>query len=334
MLLTFSVSKQIITRTDSEKVVRDSQNYLYAKLTFTDEWTGTKTMVFRGKSGDAYNVILDNEDSCLVPWEVLIEPSFEVSVFCGDLITANVVTIYTIRSGYEIGEESRIPTPDIYNQIIEKINDIETGTVDPEVVAEVVDEYLADKGIVTEEDVETIVQTYFNEHKDELKGDKGDTGATGPQGPEGPQGPAGKDGADGKDGKDGQDGSVVTVTQTLSTGTKIAEIDVDGTTTNLYAPSGSGSTFAQFEVTTSGWTADTTSQSGSTLYKKAIPVTSVSSTFGVVSIGATGTLPTVAQQTAFDLIQYVTIDSAVPCLYLYASDIPTDSFYIKVEGVA
>ena len=32
--------------------------------------------------------------------------------------------------------------------------------------------------------------------------------------------------------------SDVTVTQTLSSGTKIAEIDIDGTTTNLYAPSG------------------------------------------------------------------------------------------------
>lgn len=94
-----------------------------------------------------------------------------------------------------------------------------------------------------------------------------------------------------------------------------------------------GSTEKQFEVTTSGWTADTTSQSGSTLYKKAIALTQVDSTFGVVAIGAMGTLPTVAQQTAFDLVQYVTIDSAVPCLYLYASAIPTDSFYIKVEGV-
>lgn len=95
----------------------------------------------------------------------------------------------------------------------------------------------------------------------------------------------------------------------------------------------SNNSSSQFEVTTSGWITDTTSQSGSTLYKKAIAVTSVSSTFGVVSIGSTGTLPTIAQQAAFDLVQYVTIDSSVPCLYLYASNIPTDSFYIKVEGV-
>ena len=60
---------------------------------------------------------------------------------------------------------------------------------------------------------------------------KGETGSQGPQGIQGIQGPQGPAGAD---------GSVVTVTQTLSSGTKIAEVSVDGTVTNLYAPSGSG----------------------------------------------------------------------------------------------
>ncbi|KAI5525711.1 organellar and viral DNA polymerase type B [Trichomonas vaginalis G3] len=41
---------------------------------------------------------------------------------------------------------------------------------------------------------------YYNEHKDELKGDKGDAG---PQGPQGIQGPQGKNGLDGKNGEDG-----------------------------------------------------------------------------------------------------------------------------------
>ena len=194
MVLNFKVENQIITRLDNNKVVQDSQNYLYAKLTYSEDWTGEKTMVFRGKSGKAFNMLLDSEDTCLVPWEVLTEDRFEVSAFCGDLITANVVRIDTIRSGYEIGEESRIPTPDIYNQIIEKINDIEQGTVDPEVVAQVVDEYLADKDFVTEADVDVIVATYVTEHKEELKGDTGPAGPQGPAGPSGSSGPAGADG--------------------------------------------------------------------------------------------------------------------------------------------
>lgn len=90
---------------------------------------------------------------------------------------------------------------------------------------------------------------------------------------------------------------------------------------------------SNFEVSTTGWTADTTSQSGTTLYKKQITLNHVYVESPSVDIGASGVLPTVAQQTAYDLLQYVTIDDTVPCLYLYASDIPTDSFYINVEGV-
>lgn len=183
MLLSFNVEKQIITRTDTEKVVTNSMNYLYAQFTFTDEWVGEKTAVFKGKHG-TYNALLDAENKCLVPWEILTEAMFDVSVFCGDLITANAVKIFTIQSGYEVGDESRIPTPDIYQQVINRLNEIE-AEIDPEAIERTVDEYLADKEIVTEDDVEQIVADYIEEHKDELKGPKGDTGETGPQGPAG-----------------------------------------------------------------------------------------------------------------------------------------------------
>lgn len=89
----------------------------------------------------------------------------------------------------------------------------------------------------------------------------------------------------------------------------------------------------RFEVSTSSWASDTTSQSGTTLYKKSIALSHVYVDSPSVDIGATGVLPTVAQQEAYNLLQYVTVDSAIPCLYLYASDIPTDTFYINVEGV-
>lgn len=89
----------------------------------------------------------------------------------------------------------------------------------------------------------------------------------------------------------------------------------------------------QFQITTSSWASDTTSQSGSTLYKKTVSLNHVYVDSPSVDIGATGVLPTTAQQDAYNLLQYVTVDRAVPCLYLYASDIPTTAFYINVEGV-
>lgn len=63
--------------------------------------------------------------------------------------------------------------------------------------------------------VPNVVETYVNEHKEELKGEKGDIGETGPQGIQGPIGPQGEQGVqgiqgekgiDGKNGKDGTNG--------------------------------------------------------------------------------------------------------------------------------
>ena len=86
-------------------------------------------------------------------------------------------------------------------------------------------------------------------------------------------------------------------------------------------------------VATSGWTADSTSQSGTTLYKKSIALSNVYVAHPSVDIAtSTGTgLPTTAQQTAYDLLQYVTVDGTT--LYLYASAIPATQFYIGIEGV-
>ena len=82
------------------------------------------------------------------------------------------------------------------------------------------------------------------------------------------------------------------------------------------------------------WTQDTSSQSGTTLYKKAITLTNVYVDCPTIDIGcASGsTLPTVAEQNSYNLLQYCTVDDSVPCLYLYASAIPTTAFYIKVKG--
>lgn len=86
-------------------------------------------------------------------------------------------------------------------------------------------------------------------------------------------------------------------------------------------------------VDLTGWTSDTTSQSGTTLYKKQISLNHVYVESPTVDIGSSGVLPTVAEQESYNLLQYVTCDDTVPCLYMYASAIPTTAFYIKVEGV-
>ena len=117
MDLRFTVESQHITRTDRNIVVAKSQNYLKAKFDFSPDWAGkTKTAVFNN-NGHVYNVILDN-DECYVAEEVIRQPGFTVSVFGGDLITADVVMIRVEASGYEIGGSPEPPTPEVYEQVL------------------------------------------------------------------------------------------------------------------------------------------------------------------------------------------------------------------------
>lgn len=140
--LIFNVDHQTITRLDDFKVVASSINYLYAQFTFTDDWgTGTKTAQFKVSDGEttvARSQILDADGTCLVPWEVLQYENvqLEVSVFAGTRITANKAIVIVHEDGY-LGEEGHSePTPDVYEQIIEKLDEIDQKVTDKDVLAE------------------------------------------------------------------------------------------------------------------------------------------------------------------------------------------------------
>ena len=120
MDLQFTLKNQVINRIDRNTVVSGSRNYLYAKFTFlSEDWHAPVTVIF-GK----YSVLLDSENKCLVPWEVLENPgSFDVSAFCGDLQTANTVRVFVAKSGYIQGETPSEPTPDVYTQLAGMVQD-------------------------------------------------------------------------------------------------------------------------------------------------------------------------------------------------------------------
>ena len=201
LYITFNVYKQKIKRTDAQHIVADSRNYLHAAFTFSDDdWTGIKTAVF--KNGDVVkHAVLDDNNECLVPWEVIKPGILHVSVFCGDLITADTATVYINESGYEDGGTPEDPSPTVYEQIIAMLNEIETGGIPDDKIADAVEKYLSEHPVetLTEEDVQQIVSEYVTAHKGELKGDKGDKGDPGAPGNDG------MDGADGVDGKSAYD---------------------------------------------------------------------------------------------------------------------------------
>ena len=82
------------------------------------------------------------------------------------------------------------------------------------------------------------------------------------------------------------------------------------------------------------WTSTTVN--GSTMYTYSITLSAVYADVPTVSLAASGSnaLPTAAEQTAYALVNFATIDSSAKTLKLYATAQPASDFVINVEGVA
>ena len=115
MTITFALSNQIISRTDSMILASGSKNYVTAQFDLlTEDWTAPITAIF-----NEYTVVLDENNQCLVPWEVLANPGkVAVSAFCGDLHTATSVLVPVHPGGYIDGQTPQPPTPGVYEQLL------------------------------------------------------------------------------------------------------------------------------------------------------------------------------------------------------------------------
>lgn len=92
-----------------------SKNYVTAQFDLlTEDWTAPITAIF-----NEYTVVLDENNQCLVPWEVLANPGkVAVSAFCGDLHTATSVLVPVHPGGYIDGQTPQPPTPGVYEQLL------------------------------------------------------------------------------------------------------------------------------------------------------------------------------------------------------------------------
>ena len=82
------------------------------------------------------------------------------------------------------------------------------------------------------------------------------------------------------------------------------------------------------------WTS--TIVNGSTMYAYSVDLSAVYADVPTVSLATSGSnaLPTAAEQTAYALVQFATVDASAKKLKLYATSVPTSDFVINVEGVA
>lgn len=104
MTMTFNVENQILSRTDTNKIIEKSKNYLFAEFTFSADWNNTnKTIIFENKEL-RYKIYLDSNNKCQVPNRIIRNDGFTISVIGEN--SENFVTITTNELYIGVGKSN------------------------------------------------------------------------------------------------------------------------------------------------------------------------------------------------------------------------------------
>jgi len=121
-IIKFNCRNQRLSRYNSGVVASNSYGYLKIQVNFmTNDWSKVSVKMaqfsFRGRN---YPCLLDDNNMCLVPEEVIKPGKFKVSVFGGG-ITTNTVSIEVEDSGITPYEDDSVSLK-YYNEIINKLS--------------------------------------------------------------------------------------------------------------------------------------------------------------------------------------------------------------------
>lgn len=123
----FKATGSNLRRTDLNKVVAYTQNELSARFTLNSDWDDLNPIVavFSKDGGTCYDMVLDDNKECVVPWEVLSGKGvLTVSLVGGNTLTSTEVEINVLATG-QLGGLVSQPTDTLYQQLLTKYNKIE-----------------------------------------------------------------------------------------------------------------------------------------------------------------------------------------------------------------
>lgn len=115
-------------------ITSGSLNAFSVQFIFNDDWAGmTRFATFRIKGQPIMEVLLDDTDTCDIPWELLVAPGARIQIGAygiriGEDKHVRLPTVWInledISEGVLYGTEGREPTPDIYQQFVDALNKI------------------------------------------------------------------------------------------------------------------------------------------------------------------------------------------------------------------
>ena len=120
-----SVKDQVLRITEAPTIASGGKDEVKIRFTFCEKWDGfAKTAVF-SQNEKNFQMVLDRDDLCIVPWEVCQEPgTFYISVFGSkDEVTRTTTRArYKVKQGAPVeGDEPSEPTQSVYDQIMSEV---------------------------------------------------------------------------------------------------------------------------------------------------------------------------------------------------------------------
>lgn len=179
---------------EREPVTSGSVNIYEARFEFSEDYEGLERVAVFQAGGQARNVLLGTGKTCVIPWELLRWPGYNLMAGVygkdagGTVVLPTVwASLGTILEGVPTnGEGARPPTPDLWEQELERKGDnIDWDGLNLRLKS-------GDK-VLSEAQVSG-------------GGGAGEQGPPGPQGEPGPEGPAGPQGPVGPEGPEGPKG--------------------------------------------------------------------------------------------------------------------------------
>ena len=142
-----TVRKKIAANNKQARYVCGNSDYII-RFDFDAEWSGHDTKTARFEYDGKYQDVVFTGSECPVPIISGVY-NFYVGVFAGDLRTttpAYVPAKKSILCGAGVPAD---PMPDVYAQIMEKLNNL-SADVSPEDIAKAVEEYLQDNPVAAD----------------------------------------------------------------------------------------------------------------------------------------------------------------------------------------